>query len=152
MSVYIDRRWWGRFEDWEYDDWQKKYLKYDNMITFEDLSKNQDKYVFFCDFFNLNELIDVKPQAGSSYIYSLSEPFNEEMQIDMNRMENWLNHFKLPIHKAHSSGHASGSEIKDLVKKINAKKVIPIHTEHPDIFKEFTNNIKIVEQGEKINI
>ena len=152
LALYMDRRSWGRFEEQDYDGWQRKYLKYKNMVTFEDIMKNQNKYVFFCDFFNLNELLDVKPKLGSSYIYSLSEPFNEEMQIDRRRMENWLNHFKLPMFKAHASGHASGSEIKELIQKVNAKKVIPIHTEHAEVFREFGGKVEIVGVEEKLSI
>jgi len=34
----------------------------------------------------------------------------------------------------HSSGHASGPEILELVETINPGVVIPIHTEHPRFF------------------
>ncbi|GAI10755.1 unnamed protein product, partial [marine sediment metagenome] len=34
----------------------------------------------------------------------------------------------------HSSGHASASELLEVIKTIGAKLVIPIHTEHPELF------------------
>ncbi|MEM4316462.1 MAG: hypothetical protein QXQ68_00185 [Candidatus Nitrosocaldaceae archaeon] len=38
-------------------------------------------------------MIDIKPSNGSCYIYSSSEPFNEESEIEFNRFINWLDHF-----------------------------------------------------------
>ena len=37
---------------------------------------------------------------------------------------------------AHASGHASGDEILVMIKEINPKELITIHTEHPELFKE----------------
>jgi len=33
-----------------------------------------------------------------------------------------------------SSGHASGDEIKEMIKEINPEKLVPIHTEKADLF------------------
>jgi hypothetical protein len=51
--------------------------------------------IFRCDFFELKELIDVKPEAGSCYIKSVCEPFNIKMELDLKKAENWLTHFRL---------------------------------------------------------
>ena len=74
---------------------------------------------------------------------------NEEMRIVL---ENWMKHFKLNFHKAHCSGHASKSDIKEIVKAINPKILIPIHTENAEEFKKIHDNVKIVKNGEKIEV
>ncbi len=51
------------------------------------------------------------------------------------------------FHKAHCSGHASKSEILDIVKKINPKLLIPVHTQNP---KAFEGNVRVVKEGEKV--
>jgi len=38
-------------------------------------------------------------------------------------------------HQAHASGHCSMEEIFDVVNEINPKKVFPVHTEEPELFK-----------------
>ncbi len=38
--------------------------------------------MFYCNYFQLNELIDVEPANGSVYIRSVTEPFDEEMELD----------------------------------------------------------------------
>ncbi len=112
----------------------------------------QKEVLFYLDFFSLGELIDIKPIPKSSYIHSLCEPFNEEMNIDFERVKNWLGHFGLEFKHAHASGHAGKEDIKEIIQTINPKKVIPIHTEHQEVFKEFNNNIKIVSTEEEIKV
>ena len=118
----------------DYDRWEREFLEEDNVITYNDLKEEPQKYIFRCDFFELKELIDIKPENGL-YIHSLTEPFNEEMEIDFKRVENWLKHFNLlPIHKMHVSGHGSGKEILNMIREINPEKLYPIHTEHIESF------------------
>jgi ribonuclease J len=64
-------------------------------VTARDISENQGESIFRCDFVELKELIDVKPEAGSSYIRSVCEPFYLEMELDLKKVENWLAHFGL---------------------------------------------------------
>lgn len=152
LKVYVCRAGWGCYEDRDYLTWERKYLNTQNTITCKEIRGNQSKYVFYIDFFHIKELIDVKPKQGSNYIYSISEPFNEEMLIDEKRMKNWLNHFKLPRLKAHASGHACKPELKEIITKIKPKQVIPIHTEKPLMFKELYDKVKVVGVGEKVTL
>lgn len=118
----------------DYETWEREFLEKDNIITYKNLREEPQEYIFRCDFFELNQLIDIKPKNGL-YIHSLTEPFNEEMEIDFRRVENWLNHFNLlPIHKMHVSGHGSGEEILNMIREINPEKIYPIHTEHVESF------------------
>jgi ribonuclease J len=91
-------------------------------------------------------LVDLKPKYGK-YIHSLSEPFNEEMEISYERMKNWLNHFNIKFVQSHCSGHISGQDLYELIEKVKPKKVYPIHTEHPDLFKKLSMKTIIVEEG-----
>ena len=58
----------------DYDNWKREFLEYDNMVDFRDVAKQQKEFMFYCSDFNLQELIDVKPAEGSSYIRSSTEP------------------------------------------------------------------------------
>ena len=78
------------------------------------------------------------------YIYSSSEAFNEEMAIDHQRLGHWLEHFGVESHglgeaqdgPLHASGHASGTELIDIIRKIHPQRLVPIHTENPGFFQE----------------
>lgn len=157
VAVYAPRKGWGLvgndsyacFDDeWicsseldpsyvksDYKTWERDFLNWDNTINYRDLQEEPEKYIFRCDFFELKELIDIKPENGI-YIRSVTEPFDEEMEIDYKRVKNWLDHFNLPMHQMHASGHASGPEILSMIREVSPDVVYPIHTEHKEMFKE----------------
>lgn len=74
---------------------------------------------------------------GSCYVLSASEQFNEEMEIDYERLVNWLSHYGLSQYHVHVSGHMMPLQLKVALKKINAKKVFPVHTENSNLFTKF---------------
>ncbi|MCK5681241.1 MBL fold metallo-hydrolase [bacterium] len=53
---------------------------------------------------------------------------------------------------AHTSGHATIETLQKFTKALNAKKVIPVHTEFPEKFSDYMDNVVLYEDGEKIVI
>ncbi len=123
----------GKFFGEDYYKWEREFLNLDNVVTAEDLREKQEEFIFRCDNFELQELIDIKPKNGV-YIRSKTEPFDEDMLIEEKRVRNWLKHFNLQVYQIHASGHASGSEIREMIREIGPREVIPIHTEKPELF------------------
>jgi ribonuclease J len=114
---------------------------YDSGVRAYQISAEPGKYLLHLDYYELNELIDLHPPAGSVYISAASEPFNLEMELDEERLGNWLKKFGVnpPDCKpryVHASGHASGPELIEMIKEIRPKMLIPIHTQRPDIFEQ----------------
>jgi ribonuclease J len=119
----------------DYKTWERDFLDMDNTINYRDLQENPEEYIFRCDFFELKELIDIKPQQGI-YLKSMTEPFDDQMQVSEEKVRNWLKLFNLPLLKGfHASGHANGEEILNMIREINPEKVYPIHTEGKEHFK-----------------
>ncbi len=128
--------------------------EYDSRIVLaEDISSAQDKFILCFSFFDLNELPSIRPKAGSIYVYSSSEPHNEEQEIDFCRLHEWLKHFELsgvglPVEVngkwqipdaergLHASGHACGTDLLDIARQIRPEILIPVHSEHPDYYVE----------------
>jgi ribonuclease J len=124
--------------------WEKQLVdKYPDKVkgAFE-LSKQQCGVVLAMSFYDLEELIEIQPKPGSCYVLSASEPFNEEMEIDFERLVNWLDHYGLPQYHVHVSGHIMPLQLKAVLEKINAKTVFPVHTEKPRLFGRFMRNLK----------
>ncbi|MCD6523042.1 MAG: MBL fold metallo-hydrolase [Candidatus Diapherotrites archaeon] len=120
----------GMFEERDYRGVEKEYYEKYESWTYKDVMENEKKVMLFLSYYAFPNLIDLKPK-NALFIHSLSEAFNEEMEISKRRMMNWLKHFGIEYRHSHCSGHASGSELRDIAKGINPKRVIPIHTEHP---------------------
>lgn len=124
--------------------WEKRLIdKYPDKVkgAFE-LSKQQCDVVLAISFYDLEELVEIQPKSGSCYILSASEPFNEEMEIDFERLVNWLDHFGLPQYHVHVSGHMMPLQLKSTLEKINAKTVFPVHTENAQLFCRFMQNLR----------
>jgi len=162
LRVYIPRKTWGvnkddRFSEKiqreDYDSWEREFLDHANAVTARDIRKNQNDYIFRCDFFELKELIDVKPDTGSCYIRSVCEPFDIEMELDLKKAENWLTHFGLyPYTQIHASGHMNYDEIREVIETVKPKALIPVHTQHPEVFQNFHENVILPEKGVAISI
>lgn len=165
IRVYIQRKSWGLYgrdeSEWpseiikqDYEGWEWEFIEKvkDNSVLSEHIKERQSDFVFYCNDFQVKELISIQPEEGSSYIRSVTEPFNEEMVIDEERVKNWLRHFKIkadPWYQIHVSGHGSGDQIKQLIEKIRPKTVIPIHTENEQMFLKWHDNVRFVEVGKE---
>lgn len=119
----------------DYKKWERELLEMDNVLTYQDLQKDPEEYIFRCDFFELKELIDIKPADGI-YIKSSTEPFDEQMEINERKVQKWLKLFNLPLKNKcfHASGHANGKEILDMIREINPDKLYPVHTTNKNKF------------------
>lgn len=128
-------------------------------LTALDIRKEPQRYVLQLDYWRFNNLIDIKPPPHSKYIRASTEPFTEELELSEERLKSWLKHFRInppryePI-QIHASGHASGPELLELARVMRPKMIIPIHTEHPEIFQEELGDKKVIlpEQGKPIEL
>jgi mRNA degradation ribonuclease J1/J2 len=141
----------------DYAGWQQEFLDYPNVVDYRDVLKNQKDFVFYCSDYKLQELIDVKPKEGSSYIRSLTEPFDTEMELKEEQIKNWFVHFGVITreqdwNQIHVSGHGDGLQIKRVIDGSNAKRLIPIHTVHEEYHKKWHGNVQSMNQHESVNL
>ena len=168
IKVYIQRGSWGLIDKdletfterqllQDYGVWQREFLDYPNSVDYRDVQKNQKEFIFYCSDYRLQDLIDIKPSEGASYIRSLTEPFNTEMEIKEDQVKNWFVHFGVinrdeDWHQIHVSGHGDGEQIRHVVKDTHAKSLIPIHTVHDEYHKQWHNNVKSVNQHDLVKL
>ena len=148
VFVYLRRKKTGTYDDKDYFVWERELMEHG--YTCEKVSKDQRNLFLHLDVWHLPEMIDIKPEAGGAYIHSSSEAFNEEGEEEEDVIRNWVEHFGFSYNQIHASGHAKGSEIAYLVKKIEARKTIPIHTENPQMFKVFAPSVFPPEKGKSV--
>lgn len=133
-----------------YYEWEEALLDRCPSIEAEEVKRSQDKFILACPFQDLREIIRIGPEPGSCYILSTSEPFNEEMELEREKLVNWLDHFGVPMYRVHCSGHAMPNEIRRSVAEVGPRRVYPIHTEHPGLLAKFLSGIaeaKVPEFG-----
>ena len=99
------------------------------------------------NFYQFAELIDIRPDHGSHFIHSMSEPFSEE-DIEDEVMHNWLNHFHMKFYQLHASGHMNREQLVERINKVEPKRVFPIHTENANLFRKTCPNVQETICGE----
>lgn len=151
---------------------------YNNGIAASDIIGEPERYILMLSYFELNQIFDFVNAEfkipGSVFIKAQCEPFSDEMELDEERMINWLDTFgisyvsgepeippgctnpecskiKHRMDRSHVSGHASRQELKEMLSKIKPSILIPIHTENPDAFVIIAKEI-IDETGHHINV
>ena len=135
------------------DAWLRSiYQDYSSKVVLaKDVSSNQGDFVLCFSFWDLNELPSIQPRAGSLYVFSSSEPHNEEPEMDFWRLHHWLERFQLrayglPLYRngkweipeeekgLHASGHACGPDLLRIAREISPEVLIPVHSEKPEFY------------------
>ena len=162
IKIFIPRGTWSlldkdltkfseRLLKMDYKEWQKEFLDYPNAIDYRDVASHQKELIFYCSDFNLQNLIDIKPNPGSTYIRSLTEPFDEEMEIKEEQIKNWFEYFGVisrerDWHQIHVSGHGDSTQLMRVIDGADAKKLIPIHTTHDEYHVRMHPNVHTVKK------
>jgi len=149
LIFYVEPKGLGTYDEREYMNWEKPLLGLGNSRRSDWVREHLDELIVHLDYFSLQNLIDLKPKRGL-YIHASSEPFSEEEAMDFRRFKNWLRHFNLGYRHLHASGHLSREEVFRIIKEVNPKHVIPIHTEGAEIFRKELQNVIMPKYGEPI--
>jgi ribonuclease J len=147
--------------------WMRNIFKdYDaSIVLAEDVRSAQDRFILCFSFFDISELPSIRPGPGSLYVFSSSEPHDEEQEIDFRRLHNWLDHFglkgfglprelklengnsewEIPDEEKglHASGHACGPDLLRIARGIGAEVLIPVHSERPEFYVEHLRGSKV---------
>ncbi|MDE2768190.1 MAG: exonuclease [Chloroflexota bacterium] len=103
-----------------------------------DIATHPGAYVLCMSFFDVTRLLDLGELTAGAWIYSSSEPYDEESQLDMQRLRNWASLLNLDFLGGaseseaeaagfHASGHASGPDLQRFIETVNPRTLIPIH-------------------------
>jgi len=124
------------------DLWEKELqakLK-DRVVTADQIAARPAEYLVQLDFWHLPELVDLRPPAGSPFIHSKSEPFEED-DVNDTVLQNWLDRFDLRRYQLHASGHLSEREVGEMIEAIDAETVMPVHTQHAERFTRLARRV-----------
>lgn len=137
-------------------------------VTHLQISANPGNYIICFSFFDMKHLLDIKPKGGI-YIYSSSEAFSEEQEIDFKKLKHWLDRLGIKPYgfdvikdngefKAifdpgyHASGHASRDTLEKVINSIDPDILIPVHTTNGKWFEERFKHVKLVKNGERFSL
>ena len=140
----------SHWEQWIFD-------RYSNFVVApREIKSAQSEYILAFSFFDIKNLIDIRPERGM-YVYSSSEPYTEEQRIDFWRLCNWLSYFHFEAKGFtiengetvlesgyHCSGHMSAEDLEKMILAADPEILLPVHTENPQWFKDkFADNFQV---------
>lgn len=132
-----------------YYKWERPFT--DGAVEAAELRDHGARYLLELGLPHFAELIDLRPEPGSPYIHSMSEPFSED-DLDDQVLHNWLEHFGLSFHQFHASGHCSSTELMEVVAKVAPRELVPVHTEHPEAFRKGPAPVRLPVLGEPMEL
>jgi ribonuclease J len=83
---------------------------------------------------------------GACLVYSMWDGYYDD---DKNKdFRAWLEHKGVPLHRCHTSGHASVRDLRRLRNAFSSAVVVPVHTEHPDRYESAFGRVNVRSDGE----
>ncbi len=89
--------------------------------------------------------------SGATWIYSLWPGYFERSK-PLRNLKSYLEDKGVRYEYLHTSGHAKLEDLKKLVDAMAPEMVIPIHSFHPDKFKDYFPNVRLVDDSEVVNL
>ncbi|MFC1812861.1 MBL fold metallo-hydrolase [Thermodesulfobacteriota bacterium] len=87
----------------------------------------------------------------ATWIYSLWPGYFERSK-PLRNLKSYLEDKGVRYEYLHTSGHAKLEDLKKLVDAMAPEMVIPIHSFHPEKFKDYFPNVRLVNDGEIVNL
>lgn len=87
----------------------------------------------------------------ATWIYSLWPGYFERSK-PLRNLRSYLEDRGVRYEYLHTSGHAKLEDLKRLVDAVAPEMVIPIHSFHPERFKDYFPDVRLVEDGEIVNL
>ena len=88
---------------------------------------------------------------GATWIYSLWPGYFEKSK-PLRNLKSYLEDKSVRYEYLHTSGHAKIEDMKRLVDAVAPDNIIPIHSFYPDKFKSYFKNVRLVKDGETVNL
>ena len=122
-----------------------------NGIKWDRINEKRDKIVMLIRpgfMFDIKRFVDLN---NATWIYSMWPGYFEKSQ-SLQRLKSFLFEQGIKYNYLHTSGHAKLNDLKKFVHKLSPKTIIPIHSFYPEKFSELFANVRMLADGEEINI
>ncbi len=97
---------------------------------------------------DLKTFLDLK---GGTWIYSMWHGYFDQSE-SLRNLRKYFKEKDVRIEELHTSGHATVSQLIGLANALSPKMIIPIHTFHPEKSKDHFSNVRLVDNGEELDI
>jgi ribonuclease J len=89
--------------------------------------------------------------SNAVWVYSMWKGYLEKSE-PLKRLQQWAEENEIPFIFIHTSGHAKMSDLKRLSESLSPDILIPIHSYHTEMFSTYFKNVRLLSDGESIEI
>lgn len=118
-------------------------------IEFTEIGANPQEYVLLAKdsrYFR-GIIAKLKREEGGVAAYCIWHGY-----LERTNLRDFLAANGVELTEIHTSGHAYGSQLEKLVRSLNPRHVIPIHTFHPEKYAELCSNVVRLRDGEMMDL
>lgn len=118
----------------------------DHRIFPKTIAKNPGDYALIFRELWMSDLERANCLDGACLIHSQWDGYLKENRF--RKIDAWRQAHSMPFHQVHTSGHASPDDLERLVKALNPKMLVPIHSEAPERYSELYACVTAHADGE----
>ncbi len=118
----------------------------------EEILDNPEK--FFLKVSNFSDLLDALGDTRVSVIYSQWDGYKNQVfnPGGFKKFVDLENNSNIDFHDVHTSGHAMIRDLQKLASAVDAKTLVPIHTEHAKEYRTHFANVQVMDDGEVFSV
>ncbi len=146
VGIYADPR--AVEQKWE----QRLRSVFKDLLVYPaEVAHDPASYVLAFSVWDMPEMLDLACDSAV-YIYSSSEAYGEDSRLQLFQLWNWIGQLRMELHGfiweggetgkpiftpgLNASGHIDEASLKEMLLRVQAPIVVPVHTERPDWFAE----------------
>lgn len=115
----------------------------------EEIASAPEKWVMLFRGSMMGDIARLPPGTASTLVYSLWPGYLDKGDDEVRA---WCHAKVMDLKLAHTSGHADPQLLVRFAKAMDAKCVIPIHTESPNVMKDLIPNVVVISDGDWMSI
>jgi ribonuclease J len=144
VGIYADPR--AVEQKWE----QRIRSAFRDLLVFPaEVAGDPGAYILAFSVWDMPEMLDLAADSAV-YIYSSSEAYGEDSRLQLYQLWNWIGQLRMEVHGftweggetgkpifspgLNASGHIDEKSLKEMLLRVQAPIVVPVHTEHPEWF------------------
>ncbi|MEK6542898.1 MAG: MBL fold metallo-hydrolase RNA specificity domain-containing protein, partial [Elusimicrobiota bacterium] len=121
-----------------------------NKITQAEIKAKPGQFMLLYRQSSINDIEQIGDFKDSVLIYSMWDGYRREPSFQ--KTQNFLDKHGIALETAHTSGHASEADLGRLVKALQPKTLIPIHTQRPQDYQRLWPHVTRLDDGKEFVI
>ncbi|MFX1450812.1 MAG: MBL fold metallo-hydrolase [Promethearchaeota archaeon] len=117
--------------------------KENRILEYHDIKRLKEKFFIYLTYLPETLMDNLDFTKRGLFISSSIDPYAEEFYDNTNTIRRTLLPYGIPSYRIHASGHSTPHDIINFINDIKPKILIPIHTEHPRLFKKLFHSSEI---------